>query len=337
MAIVIATGAEYNTLLELDAYAGTWIGSSNPAPRSGSYYFAQQAWSYYGHYWLKNFPAALSEYFMQFAFYCTYGGNAGPIIRLRNGGATLATVQFPGDNTFKLYVGDSATLVGSTGALFSGGIWYTLEIHHKVASSGGVIELRVNGITLISFTGNTNPGGLNTVNNICSSNLSGGNSQSLIYDDIIVNDTTGPVNNSWVNGARIILLRPNGAGTYSQLAPSSGANYACVNEMPPSMTSYVLGNVNGLKDTYAFPDVAADGRIIQAIKVDNFALKTGAPATNNLKGVIRTNGGDYVGSNLAVPTAMAMLPTYWELNPATGQPFTVAEINALEAGAQLAT
>jgi hypothetical protein len=337
MSMIMATGAEYNTLLELDSYSGTFIQGSNPAPRSGSYYFGNAMWSYYGNYWLKNFPTN-SEIYLQLGFYVTCVGVTVPLIRWRNGTTTLGTIAWVGDGSFKLYTGDSATLVGTTPLLYSPATWYVIELHIKIATSGGILEFRVNGLPMLSYMGNTNPGSLNTINNIYAGPASGGNSQYIYYDDIIINDTNGTANNSWPNGARIILLRPNGAGTTTQLTPSAGANYACMNETPPSLSTYVSGNADGLLDTYALPDVANDGRVIQTIRVDNFPMKVGAPAVNNLKCAIRTGGANYVSPAIAVPTAaMALLSSYWDTNPATGLPWTVADINALEAGVQLAS
>lgn len=336
MTMLIAAGAEYNTLLELDSYNGTWIQGSNPAPRSGSYYFGNAMWSYYGHYWLKNFPTS-SEIYLQLGFYLTANANI-PLLRWRNGTTTLGTITWVGDASFKLFTGDQATLVGTTPLLYSANTWYVIELHIKIATSGGILEFRVNGLPMLSFTGNTNPGGLNAINNIYAGPGSSGNSQNIYYDDIIINDTNGTANNSWPNGARIILIRPNGAGTTTQLTPSAGANYACTNENPPSMATYVSGNADGLIDTYALADIPDDGRVIQTIRVDNFAIKAGAPAINNLKCAIRTGGANYVSPAIAVPTtSMALLCQKFETNPATGLPWTIADINALEAGVQLAS
>ena len=62
-------------------------------------------------------------------------------------------------------------------------------------------------------------------------------------DDLYVLDGTAstPANNDFLGDVRVEGLDPNAAGSNAAWTPSAGANYACVNETPPTDdTSYVV-------------------------------------------------------------------------------------------------
>jgi hypothetical protein len=50
------------------------------------------------------------------------------------------------------------------------------------------------------------------------------------YDDFYWLDGTGTFNNDVLGPVHVVTLRPSGAGAHSDWTPSSGSNYACVNE-----------------------------------------------------------------------------------------------------------
>jgi hypothetical protein len=347
MAMILAVGGEFNNLaLDLDSFNGTWLrayASGYPNPKGGTYYWCNQMWSYYGHWWAKYLPAQVSEMYVSFDFAAStsnWSGINATIFCWKSGGNNVGTLQWEGAGSYKLYTGNNATLVGQTAANWNvaANTWLTLELHIKIHASQGLLELRINGVDALSWSGNTAVGGT-LLDQISAWNGSTGNSQTLYWDNLVINDKTGARNNSWVGGAKVVWIRPTGAGTTTQLTPSSGNNFACVNENPPTMANFCSGAADGLLDTYALGDLAGGISRINAIRVDNLVIRQGLGPPRSIKPALRTGG-----QNIIAPVAQitplslgAICSNIWEINPVTGLPWTVADINALEAGGQVAT
>lgn len=132
--------------------------------------------------------------------------------------------------------------MGTTTATLGTGSWIRVELSYVCNS--GAIDLRFDGTSVLTNTASSGIGmSLLSVGN------SGNNTQGEWYfADIAVNDDQGSYQNSWPGSGKVIYLRPNAAGDSAQWTPSSGDNYACVNETPPDdHTSYVgVSTVNYL-------------------------------------------------------------------------------------------
>ncbi len=326
MSMIVMCGFESGSVLEIDM-TNDLVNSS--VKRGGNYSL------YHGmstSYATKNIPVT-TELYMQYAVYFQ-GMGSGAILQWRKGTTVLGYLYF--DATLKickLYVG--ATMVATGTKVFNPNTWYVFELHIKIADAGGVVEFRVDGLTDMSYSGDTQPGADTTIDNF---NWPGQLYLIEYLDDIIVNTPSGSVNNSWPNGLKIVLLKPNGAGSSTQWTPSAGSNYQCVDEVPVSQTDYVYVNADGQLDLYTMEDLPAEAKSIAAIQAVSGAWKSGVPAVNNIKNAIRLNGVTYLGANKALPTSMALLSTLWETDPGNpGSPFTVDQINTIEAGQQAAT
>lgn len=139
---------------------------------------------------------------------------------------------------------------------------------------------------------------------------------------------------------RVDCLYPDGAGNYTQLTPSAGNNYECVDE--PSDynedTDYVLGDAASEKDTYAFDNIPAlSGSVIKGVGVNNVVRKddVGVIKTKNM---VRVNSTDFPETNeRELTTEYRIEQTIWELNPDDTAAWEEADINAIEAGLEVTT
>ncbi len=136
----------------------------------------------------------------------------------------------------------------------------------------------------------------------------------------------------------IQTLRPEGAGAETNLAsqyPTSGEHWDKVDEATADdATTYVRHNTTSYAtDTYALPAGEGAGDIDQ---VTVYARCYGISGSYNYaKTVIRTHGTLYQGSEHNLSANWDNLSTEYQVNPNTNQPWSWAEINALEAGAAL--
>lgn len=262
MSMLVMIGFESGSISELDGGACT----ISATRRTGNYGLSVSGpttgW--------KTFPAR-SEIYMQMAFTMPWATSQ-HILKWRKGSTVLGTLYFDSTlNKFKLYTGDGATLVATGSKQISINTWYVLELHIKIAAAGGELLLRIDGVPDASFTGNTKPGTDADIDSILFNATSGG----LYYtDDVIINDTNGTVNISWPNSAKIVLLKPTGAGNLTQWTPSTAPNWECVNEVPVSASDFVFINADGQLDLYTLEDLPSEAKSVQAVRGDAWAWKS---------------------------------------------------------------
>jgi hypothetical protein len=134
------------------------------------------------------------------------------------------------------------------------------------------------------------------------------------------------------------ILRPQGAGAKTDIAsqyPTSGEHWDKVDEATPDDAStYVRHNLTSYaSDTYALPAGAGVGEI-DSVKV--VARCYGISGNYNYaKTVLRTHSNFYEGAAQQLSANWQNISTEYALNPYTNQPWTWAEVDALEAGVAL--
>ncbi len=215
--------------------------------------------------------------------------------------------------------------------------WYCVEFHVKLHDSEGVAQVKVNGSSSlwINYSGDTL--GSNTPASIrvfgigyCVSGSGGADSW---YDDLAINDTAGDRNNSWCGVGGVYPIRPTGAGDHTGQTPSTGNNWACVDEVPPSDTDYVYTDTVGVYDLYACSDPSPDPGTADVVTLSVFArAKLAAAGANDLATIIKTNDTEVQGSAVTLSTTAAYIATTYDLNPVTEEAWTLDEVKALQIG-----
>jgi hypothetical protein len=126
-------------------------------------------------------------------------------------------------------------------------------------------------------------------------------------------------------------IRPNGAGdstAFTGVAPVGSNHYAVVSDQDNA--TYVFDTSTGL-DLYALEDSGLYGTISQ-IEVFIHCLNVVPPGnTCTFTIEIKTGGSQYSSSSKSV-TSAADFSYVWSTNPQTGNAWTFAEIDALQAG-----
>lgn len=227
------------------------------------------------------------------------------------------------------------TLIGSASASISADAWHLIEIHHIPHLSAGTVEIYIDGTQVLSATGtrtaNTNANNSDFILEFQRYGASTGNAGSYhAFDDVRVNSTAGSVNNGKPGDGKIIGLIPTGAGNYTQLTPSVGSNFQCVDETPPNTTDYVSHSTVGNKDTYAMSDLALTG-IIQSVQQIAYAENSDGGG-GSIGFLVRSGGVDNEATAQNITSSWTYYKRIMEIDPTDSAAWTTAKVNALEAG-----
>ena len=286
---------------------------------------------------------AASELFVRTGLYYTGGLDARDRTFCTLFGASGALLSFQiraADNVILVRLGNH-----TSGLLASGGVvplnsWSCIEIHALIDNAVGIVQVRLDGVQVIDFFGDTQVGANTVIYAVRwaaprTSVPPGRYVCYGYYDDLAINSIHGPRNNSWLGLGGIIGLVPTGVGNYTQLTPSAGANWAAVNEIPPTDdAAYVESAVIDQKDTYTMQDlIITPGQVadIAAVQWLCRAYNTVAQGGDFAR-LLRLYGVDHQGDDVGYDRSYDYHPEVLETSPDTGQEWTEDKINALEAG-----
>jgi hypothetical protein len=275
----------------------------------------------------RSLSAAIERYFA-FRWRPT-GVNSLGILSVHKGNTPLVLVNANTSGVFQIWK-PTAMLEVSSGGLWSTNVTYKVEIYIKIDDTVGRVVMRLNGLTVLDFTGDTKPGTDTTFDSFRVGTATGftqGQYANAYFDNVVVDDT------GWPGDTKIAGVFPTGVGNSAQWTPSVGANWDCVEEVPPSDADYITTNTVGQKDTYAANNLPSDASAVKCVQFAARAQKEGAATPQNLSFVIRSGGVDYEGSAVALPTGLSEhVRDIWVNNPATSQAFTPSEVNGMEIG-----
>lgn len=246
------------------------------------------------------------------------------------GGTVHLTVRMTA-SSITLYRGANAsTQIAQYLIPLVAGQWYYVEVEATISDTVGVAKVRVNGLEVISFTGDTkNAGTGTTIDGVLYQH--NGNLVTTFCDYYLCDDAGSAPHNTYLGDIRVTKHRPSGNGASAQFTPDTGANYSRVNEYPVSAANNVASSTSGHKDSYAMDDLPNNVGTVLAVKAGLFAKNPdgGSPAIKNL---IRTAGVDYLGAAYNLGGSDLPFTHTWVTNPNTAAAWTAAEVNALESG-----
>jgi len=326
--------------------------NNTPTPRAGSYCLkmAVTASTIMGvTYMTLPLPAAKADVWVRFAFFLHTGGASNlPIAELRDPtpGIQAALAIGQSDGLLRLYRGavSSGTLLGTASSVMGLDGWHVIEWRTQLlTTTTGTSEVWLDGNQVITFSGDNSSTSTLSVQTLLLGQTSvGGISMAagayVAFDDIAINDTTASTpNNTRPGDGRIILLRPNGAGSSTQLArggTDTGANYSQVNETPPSMAQYVGSPTIGQRDLYALDNLAVAVQSINVVEVIALAQNSDAGG-GSVAPTVRSGGTTNEATAIGLSTTAAYVRSRWETDPNTGAAWTTTALDALEAGATI--
>lgn len=219
------------------------------------------------------------------------------------------------------------TQLGIASQLMSINTTYLVEIYMKISDSVGRCVVKIDGTTVLNYTGDTQNGTNAFISAIrlgCA-DLTWSNGYGY-FDNFVLDDA------NWIGDTKIQAVVPTGIGTTTQWTPSSGDNYTCVDEIPASDIDFVETNTVDLVDTYVTANLTGSIGSIKCVQVQTRCIKEGAPTPLNLDLTIRSGGTNYFSADKIVGTAYKSLSNIWENDPATAVAWLESGVNAAEIG-----
>jgi len=215
--------------------------------------------------------------------------------------------------------------------------WFELKV--TIDATSGAVELRRNGVMLLTFSGNTNgaPTGDITRVQLRSMNQSSNNRIDVWLDDIVIADDLGGQNDDFPGDLRITTLVPAADTVQKDWSPSSGANnFSRINEIPPDDdTSWVASATPGDRDLYATAPLGMTPLAIKGLQQTALARKDDA-GDRALSLVLKSGAAVAVAPATVLGSSYAFIETIHEQDPASGEPWTPAAIDAVQAGLEVA-
>lgn len=259
-----------------------------------------------------------------------YITSSGEIVVVR-GNTTIASATELGRTATGVIV---AAGTGGTGADY---VMIEMEVVFATDATGSVV-IKVADVTVLTLSTVQTAASANAYANRLYFNQFNSNEYS---DDIYVNDDSGSAPENTFLGENFVVESPvpNGNGNSSQWVGSDGNstdNHLLVDDSGNGDTDYVKSGTLDDIDLYAFGDLSnATGTIIG---VNHYLVaRKDDVATRKIASIIRTNATDYVGSEKTMAGTYGLFNENRLMNPDTAARFTIAEVNALEAGQKVTT
>jgi len=204
-----------------------------------------------------------------------------------------------------------------------------VEYHQYIHPTNGIYEVKVDGDLIFSDNGLNSGVGPATYLWFGSN----WNNRGYYVDDIAINSGSGAYNNSWCGDSRSYIVVPDGAGDVTQLTPSAGANYECVDELPPNTSDYTSGSSIGKYDLYNVGSVSSwlpSSYGIHAIHPIPYAYGI---SNDYIKIGIKTSGSEAWSAPIEMKGSWdAWTPIGFEAEP-DGTLFTPATLDLIQVGA----
>lgn len=360
MARILTAGAEFGDIAA-DGFT-TWAGAvlnrvSTFVPQSpggflGNYSFYATAGTGSEYDFEPTYPSGLNEVYIRLHFHAgnrtdgtwellrltTPDGSIMLRWGLTDGGSGVNS----GGNWNNYLYNSAGTVFASSSVDYKNNEWNLVEMHIKFGGSGAIAQLRVNETLIIDWTGSlVGPSAEDTFTKfrIYNNVISGGVSNTRYYDNIAINDTTGTINSGWVGDGYIVGLYPSGNGTTSQLVNADNTsvdNFKFINRRRTTNTmNFVAASAPNDKDTYALPSPPEEFNGVNAIAVAASAVRHGNAITQARMLLQPPAQLEVQSANIALPVGGEdYIRAEFNNNPNTGEPYTLAELDAMEAGIQ---
>jgi hypothetical protein len=338
MANVFMSGFEWGTKYEVTWWdAWEFCSISTDVVRSGNYSI-----KFYGAYSsiMQSLPGSKNDYYVQFAWYTdgAFGGLSGDLFAWYGaaGDRRIGVFNISDSGQARLYsithpdgLNELQTLRATGTQRLQVGKWYVFELHIKADQTYGVLSLRIDGIPDCEFMGATSEFSPGTVDSFI------WRSWSCYLDDIVINDTTGSFNNAWPGCLKVVLLRPNDDGNYSDWTPSiDGHNYDCVNEVPYDPTQYIHTTGLDVRDTYGVENLPVEAGEVAVVRGDAWAFKDSGSEANNRKLAfsVQPTSTPYDSPDVDLSLSYRLVNHPFDYNPETSAAWTKEEVDNILAG-----
>lgn len=197
-----------------------------------------------------------------------------------------------------------------------------IDIHFVRNATTGSITVYKNGVSMLSFTGDTDTTSLPGM--VYFEGMTGTNNEMFVSQVIVADESTV--------GWKLATLSPTGNGSNTAWTN----DFAAVDEFIFDNTDFIETNTVGNLETYTTSGINAAFSTynVKAVTVAARASNDSGSAVADLQFVVRTSGTNYTSPNAGlVKDGTEQSKQYvWNTNPNTASAWTQAQVNAAEIG-----
>lgn len=330
-----------------------WLGSLTlKTGRNGQGYGRNAASSGTAPNWGERllFPAdlQLDELIIQCAFkfsglqgnYTQAGSNFGWIGLSSDNAATNHVSIVPTGTNQLVFRCRGATTIATINGGYVVGQWHYLEWRIKLHDTLGHMSAKIDGVEVMNQSGiDTKNAGTKTVFDSFFIGLTNGSGEWTIDDLIFIDPNSGTINTGFIGDAAVETLFVSGDGDVNNGVGSDGNsvdNYALVDEASPSFADYVhLPNV-GDKELYQLANSVRSNGVVHGVHISSYMQNSDSGA-RGAGTILKSGTTTTTPADEALGSAAILSKLVKDINPDTGLRWTLAEINALQVGVQVAS
>lgn len=227
-------------------------------------------------------------------------------------------------------VGPGGTLGETANNVFPNGVWVHVEVKVHIANSpDGTVQVRVNGVEVLSLTGVDTMNGSNAY--VASVELI--RSQSFFADDLVVG--TGG-SSDYFGDAKVVQVLPSAAGNSTQFTPSAGSNYQNVDDPTNTVdadSTYNASSTNGHKDSYNTAALGVTGSVIAVATLAH--MRKDDAGSRSARVYTRSGTTNYPSTDISLGNSYQTYQQFMATNPDTSAAWSVAEVDAAEPGVEV--
>lgn len=233
---------------------------------------------------------------------------------------------------------EAGTVIGTSVAtgIIATGTWYFIEAKVTISDTVGVIEVRVDGVTVLTLSGiDTKNSSAAYTTGVVITGQNGVNTAD--FNSFYYCDDSGTLNNSFLGVGEALLRLVNGAGSLAQWTPSAGSNYQNVDDSGSthdSDTTYNETSTAGNEDEFAVADIPVTGGSVAGVKQTTVMRKTDG-GVRQAAPVINLGGGRSQRSTKTLTTPYVFYQEVFETDPVDASTLTEAKVNAVKIGYNL--
>jgi hypothetical protein len=284
-----------------------------------------------GTFWEGIFDSTATAYAAGAHVFTPLSGSTTELFQLLDATVAHITVNVLPDGTVEIRRGTTGgtILASSAAGVAAIGAYDYWELKALIANAGGTAEVLKNGVSVVSFAGDTQNGGTAAATRARFYHIV---STVAAQIDRWTDMAYGALGAYW-GDIRVEFRKPTAEGNSSQWTPLSGTdNSAMVDETTPNDdTDYNSDGTPTNKDTHVHEDLVSTGGTIQGVQINLRARKDDAGA-RSIVGVARTGGGTEADG--AVNTLSTTYVTYTDgrTTKPGGGAWAISDVNAAEFG-----
>lgn len=226
---------------------------------------------------------------------------------------------------------DTGVLLGqSADGVFVASAFQHVEAAVLISDTVGTVEVRINGVTVLSLTGQDTRAGLAESSQVSIGTGFGSGLGGVLHaDDYFCWDDAGTENNDFLGDRRVRTLFPNGnTASAGWTAVGAASGYLCIDEAAPNDETDYLEATGGTTPTseFDFEDLPAVGAV-SAVQTYVRMRKTNAGTANAQVSLVSGASVD-AGTDRAITEVYTYYADVSELDPATGVPWTQSSVNS---------